>query len=256
VKLRRDGVEIGYEIGGSGPAILFLHAFPVDKRMWHEAAAELQPRFRTIAMDMRGFGDSTGAAPSLETVADDAAALLDALGVPMAAVCGLSMGGYLALAFAERHVARLGALILADTRAAADSPEARKNRDAGIATLRERGTAPFAEPMIPRLLSPPAGDAVRARVRELSAQRPEALAAALAAMRDRPDRSETLRTLDCPTLLLCGSDDALSPPIEMRALAHAVPGAQLVELPHAGHLSAMENPAAFARAIEEFLDQL
>jgi pimeloyl-ACP methyl ester carboxylesterase len=252
--MKRDGVA--YEIAGSGPAILFFHAFPVDRRMWREVLDALAPRFRVIAMDLRGFGESEGTAPSLETAADDAAALLDALGVPMAAVCGLSMGGYLALAFAERHAARVAALILADTRAAADSPEARKNRDAGIATVAERGAEALTAPMVPRLLAPGAGESLRARVRELSAQRPEALAAALAALRDRPDRTEVARTLAAPTLLLVGSEDALSPPSEMRALAQSIPGAQLVEIDYAGHLSALENPGDFARAVEEFLDQV
>jgi len=252
--MKRDG--LAYETAGSGPAILFFHAFPVDRRMWREVMDALAPRFRVIAIDLRGFGESEGAVTSLEAAADEAAALLDALGVPMAAVCGLSMGGYLALAFAERHAARVAALILADTRAAADSPETRKNREAGIATLRERGAEALTAPLIPRLLSPDVAESIRARVRELSAQPPEALAAALAAMRDRPDRTEVARKLAAPALVLCGAEDALSPPSEMRALAHSIPGARLVEIDYAGHLSALENPGDFARAVEEFLDDL
>src|SRR5204863_3778474 len=122
----------------------------------------LSPRYRVIAMDLRGFGESTiGGPASLEEFADDAAAVLDAAGVPMAAVGGLSMGGYVALAFARRHPSRLAALVLADTRAGADSPEGKRARDEGIARVRSEGVAPFVAPQPARLLSPAAPASVR-----------------------------------------------------------------------------------------------
>jgi pimeloyl-ACP methyl ester carboxylesterase len=229
--------------------ILFLHAFPLDASMWREVIDALAPRFRTLALELRGS--------SVEAMADDAAALLDAHGVAMAAVCGLSMGGYVALAFAERHAARMAALVLADTRAAADSPEARRGRDAGIASLRNNGVATFVEPLIARLLSPAADESMRARVLEIALRRSaDDLIAALTALRDRPDRTAIARSLHCPTLLLAGSDDALSPPAEMRELARAIPAARFGEIPDAGHLTALENPAEFARSVGEFLNEV
>ncbi|HZS42215.1 MAG TPA: alpha/beta fold hydrolase [Polyangia bacterium] len=251
-------LELGYETHGDGPALLLLHAFPLDRRMWSETARALAGRERVIALDFRGFGESAlGAEPvTLEALADDAARLLDALGVPMATVLGLSLGGYVALAFAARHPARLGRLVLADTRAGADSPDGKGARDEGIAKVRAHGAAAFVEPMPARLLSPRASETLRAEVRALGAsQAPEAIAAALAAMRDRPDRSAELARIDCPTLVLVGADDALTPPAEARALAAAIRGARLVEIGAAGHLSNLEAPAAFHDALTQFLDE-
>ncbi len=209
-----------------------------------------------ITLDFRGFGESTlDAEPSLETLADDAAALLDALGVPIAALCGLSMGGYVALAFAARHRSRLGALILADTRAGADSAQARQGRDDGIALVRSRGTAAFVEPIPSKLLSPHASDEAREQVRAIAAQQPApAIAAALSAMRDRPDRTGELASLRSSTLILVGSNDLVTPPAESRAMARVIAGARVVELAGAGHLSNLEAPEAFVAALGEFLD--
>jgi pimeloyl-ACP methyl ester carboxylesterase len=250
-------MNVAYEIVGHGPALLLLHAFPLDRRMWRETAASLADRYRVISFDFRGFGESPmGDGPaSLERWADDAAALLDTAGVPIASVAGLSMGGYVALAFAARHPARLGALVLGDTRAGADSPEGKKGRDDGIALVRSRGAAAFVDPMPGRLLSARASEELKRRVRELGgSQAPEAIAGALAAMRDRPDRTGELGAIACPALVMVGSDDALTPPAEARAMARAIPGCKLVELAGAGHLANLEAPDAFTRALGDFLD--
>ena len=255
-KLERDGVQLGYDVVGDGPALLLLHAFPLDRRMWRVTAAALASRYRVITLDFRGFGESTlTAAPSLELLADDAAALLDALGLPIAAVVGLSMGGYVALAFAARHPSRLGALVLADTRAGADSPAARQGRDDGIALVRSSGTTAFVEPLPAKLLSPRASEETRGLVRALAAQqRDTAIAGALAAMRDRPDRSAELAALRCSTLILVGAEDTVTPPAESHAMARVIPGARVVLLPGAGHLSNLEAPDAFVEVLGQFLD--
>jgi pimeloyl-ACP methyl ester carboxylesterase len=188
-------------------------------------------------------------------MADDVAALLDELGVPMAAVGGLSMGGYVALAFARRHPARLSALILADTRAAADSEAARQAREDGIAKVLAGGTSEFLDGIPFRLLSGKADDALRRRVRGLAEQRPEGIIAALAAMRDRPDRTAELGELRCPTLVVAGAEDSVTPPSEAQAMARAIPGARYVDIPGAGHLSNLEAPEAFDAAVNSFLDE-
>ena len=255
MRLRREGCEIAWQSRGSGPALLLVHAFPLDARMWRHAADRLSERYRVITMDVRGFGSSTGAG-SIADVADDAAAVLDELGVPMAAIGGCSMGGYVALAFAARHPVRMGALVLSDTRASADSPEARKGRDDGIALLRAQGVSAYVEPLVAKLLSPTAPDPVREEARAIMrAQTTEAIAAGLVALRDRPDRTAELPHLDVATLILVGADDAVTPPPEARAMQAAIPGAQLVELAGCGHLPALEQPERFGEAVAAFLDE-
>jgi pimeloyl-ACP methyl ester carboxylesterase len=248
-------MAIAYDVRGEGPALVLVHAFPFDRRMWSENVAALAVQRRVIALDLRGFGETAPSErpPSLEDLADDVAGLLDALGIPMASVAGLSMGGYVALAFARRHAARLAALILADTRAAADSPEARQARADGIAKLRAGGSAEFLEGIPFRLLSRHANEDLRRRVRSLAEQRPAAMIAALSAMRDRPDRSDELAEIACPTLILAGGEDTLTPAAEMRSMARAIPGAEFAELAGVGHLANLEAPDRFNDAVARFL---
>jgi 3-oxoadipate enol-lactonase len=241
VKLARDD-------RGDGPPLVLLHPFPLDRRVW--PIAELARRHRVIAPDLRGFGQSALEAPyQITDAADDLAQLLDELGLERAAVGGLSMGGYVALAFADRHPDRLSALLLADTKAGPDTPEARRGRDASMELVRTSGVAAFVEGQIPKLISPRAGQAVRARARELGQQSAEAVLAALAALRDRPDRRAELPRITCPTIVLVGEDDVVTPPAEAEAMVAAIPGARLRRLPGLGHLTALEDPAAFVSAV-------
>jgi pimeloyl-ACP methyl ester carboxylesterase len=248
------GSKIAFDVRGAGIPLVLLHAFPFDRRMWADDAAALADRHRVITVDLPGFGESPlGASTSIAGFADDVAALLDELGVPMAAIAGLSMGGYVALAFAERHPARLAALVLADTRAGADSPEGRQAREDGIRKVRADGTAEFLDGIPFRLLSSHAPEPLRRRVRGLAEQRADGIVAALAAMRDRPDRTAELGSIACPTLVLVGGDDSVTPPSEARAMAAAIPGARLAELAGAGHLANLEAPRAFDDAVAELL---
>ena len=246
--------QLAYESVGSGPALVLVHAFPFDGRMWRKTAAALASQRRVITPDMRGFGlsDLGPGGFSVADLADDVAALLDALKLPAAGVGGMSMGGYVALAFARRHGDRLKSLVLADTKAAADTPEARQGREAAIALVQTQGVAALLEKQIPRLLSASAGDSLRAEVRALGAQPPEAVIAAIRALRDRPDRTAELPEIAAPTLVVVGSEDALSPPAEARTMAAVVPNARVVEIPGAAHLSNLENPDAFAAALAGF----
>ncbi len=260
---RLRGVDLGAATWGDGSTlVVLLHAFPMDARMWSDTAPFLtQPAGggagrRVVALDFRGFGESRGTEPAtnLKTLADDVAALLDDAGAATATVVGLSMGGYVALAFAQRHAARLAGLVLADTRAGADGPEGRRKRDEGIALVRSRGAAAFAEATVPKLLAPEAEDAVRTRISAVAAEQPpESVAAALAAMRDRPDRTGDLSAITCPTLIVVGALDTVTPPEESRKMAAAIPGARLVEIPGAGHLANLEASDAFNAAVASFL---
>ena len=255
MKARVGDGDLAYDVRGEGPALVLLHAFPLDRRMWSEELARLSTQRRVIAVDLRGFGESTlWGEPTVDDYADDVVRLLDVLGVPMAAVAGLSMGGYVALSLAERHRARLAALILADTRAAGDSEVARAAREATIRQVRSDGPAQFLDGVPERLLSRHASDELRQRVRDLCVERSETIVAATRALAHRPDRTALLSRIDCPTLVLCGGEDTTSPAPEMRGMQQAIADAEYVEIAGAGHLSNLEAPDRFDDALARFLD--
>jgi pimeloyl-ACP methyl ester carboxylesterase len=257
-----DGT-ISFDDVGAGPPVVLLHAFPLARAMWRPQAEALQDAYRVIAPDLRGFGGSAAftGAPSVEQMADDVAALLTDLQVrEPVALGGLSMGGYVALAFARRHPGRLRALVLADTKAEADDAEGRANRDRMIAFARDNPARALIDQMLPRLVSPETA-ARRPEVLEevratASGQAGAGIAAALVALRDRPDARPSLAAITVPTLVLVGSDDALTPPARAEALAAAIPGARLVTIPGAGHLSNLEQPGHFNAAVHSFLQAL
>jgi 3-oxoadipate enol-lactonase len=255
MKARIGGRDLAYEFFGGGKPLVLIHAFPLDGQMWTDTAQALSSRCRVIVPDMRGFGESDLGAgdPSIADMADDVATLLDSLGIKRAAVGGLSMGGYVALAFAARYPARLERLILADTRAAADSDAARAGRADALALVEEQGVAALVERQLAVLLSPAASETVREQVRSLGKQRPEGVSAGIRALRDRPDRRAELSAIACPTLVIVGTEDKISPPAEMAEMSSEIPGASLVEIPGAGHLSNLEQPNHFATAVANFI---
>lgn len=261
MRLSVRGAPLGIERRGRAaariPPLVLLHAFPLDRRMWDRVVDELWFNVDVTAVDFRGLGESEllASPPSIDDHADDLAALLDALAIERAVVCGLSMGGYVALAFAVRHPGRLQGLALADTRAAADSPAQRQARDAAIARIAREGTAAYLDELLPRLCAPSATAALAEALSLARLQPPMGVAGALAALRDRPDRSAQLATLSTPTTVLVGSEDATTPPAEARQLAAAIRGAEVVELPGAGHLSALESPRRFAEVLRGLLER-
>ncbi len=256
-------VSLSYGDAGTGPAVLLVHAFPLCREMWAQQVAALSDKYRVLTPDVLGFGGSPVPAGgwSLDAMADALAEFLTGIGVSGPVVFGgLSMGGYIALAFARRHPGRLRGLILADTRAEADTPEARANRDKTIAFARANTAEAVVEQMLPKLLAERTRSGrpeVAAEVRRMgSAQTVDGVAAALAAMRDRPDATPGLRDIRVPTLVLVGSEDVATPPDAARTLAGGIPGAKLEQLPGVGHLSNLEAPEAFTAAVRHFLDGL
>jgi pimeloyl-ACP methyl ester carboxylesterase len=253
-------VELAVDDRGAGPVLLLVHGFPLDHGMWQEQIEGLCHEFRVVAPDLRGFGESgvTPGTVTMDRFADDLAALLEALGIDHpVALCGLSMGGYVAFAFWRRHRARVGHLILCDTRAAADSPQVREGRLAMAQQVLESGTSPVVGAMLPRLLAEATAQrrpAVVDRLTEMIRRLDRAgIAAAQRGMAAREDATAMLYEIDRPTLVVCGQHDAVSPPAEMRGMAAAIPAARFVEIPQAGHMSPMENPAAVNAAIRDFL---
>jgi pimeloyl-ACP methyl ester carboxylesterase len=240
---------------------VLLHPFPFSRDILDPVATALATHHRVISVDARGFGESSlravegSSAPyAITDLADDLAALLDALDVPRAALLGMSMGGYTALAFAARHGARLSALVLADTRAAADSPDGRAKREAALSTVHGRGGAAYLDGgALAPMLSGGASEALRASIRARAESRDDSLVAGIEALRDRPDRTAELSAIACPTLVVCGDQDPISPPAEMKRIAQGIRGARYVELPGAGHLAHLEAPGPFTAAVTAFL---
>jgi 3-oxoadipate enol-lactonase len=229
--------------------------------MWDAQAAALAGRFQVVRCDARGFGASPPADGPLtmERIADDAAALLDHLGLSRAAVCGLSMGGYAALALVRRHGDRIRALALCDTRAGADSSDARSARAALAEKVLREGSAAAAEANLPKLLGrtthqerPQVVAAVRAMI---EANPPRGIANALHGLAARADSRDTLREVRVPALVLCGEEDVLTPPSEAEALRAGLAKSRLQIIPRAGHLSNLEEPAAFNAALLAFLTE-
>ena len=255
MKTRIGDRNVAYQDVGQGRAVILVHAFPLDGRMWQETAARLAGRCRVVAPDMRGFGESDlgDGRHSIADMADDVAALMDSLGLAKATVGGMSMGGYVSLAFAARHRARLDKLILADTRAAADSDAARAGRADALALVEREGVSAYVERQLAALLSSSASEETKNRVRAFCRQSPQAVCAGIRALRDRPDRRAELAGIACPTLVMVGKEDKISPPAEAAEMAAAIPGSRLIEIPGAGHLSNLENPSDFVAAIAEFV---
>jgi YbgC/YbaW family acyl-CoA thioester hydrolase len=254
-----NGVSLAVERRGEGPAILFVHGYPLDRTLWAHQVAHLEGCQR-IAVDLRGFGlsDAPDLGYSLPTYADDLAALLDALQVDDVVLCGLSMGGYVAFEFLRRYRERVRGLVLMDTRAEADSPEVRRARDQQIALAREQGAAAIAETMVARLLAPETArhnPMLVEQVRAMMVATPvPGIVGALASMRDRPDSTTMLGSLEgLPTLVLVGEQDEMTPPASHEAMAAAIPGAKLAVIPGAGHLPPLETPEAVTHVLAAFL---
>ncbi len=245
---------------GQGPPLLLVHAFPLDHSMWTAQIDRFSNHWHVIAPDLRGCGasDVTTGTVTTEQMADDCAAILDALEVDEPVVfCGLSMGGYIAWQFARKYADRLRALVLCNTRAKADTPEARDSRMKMLDHVLRAGTQYVAEAMLPRLFAPDSfsrlpGAVEFVRERILLAP-PDGVAAALRGIADRPDMTGLLAQIRMPTLLIVGDQDAITTVDEMREVAAGIAGAELVVLPGVGHLTALEAPVEFNSALARFL---
>jgi pimeloyl-ACP methyl ester carboxylesterase len=247
---------------GDGPAVVFIHSFPLDRAMWAGQVATVTGRGqRAVLVDLPGFGAAPlpedGGAPSLDVYVRALLATLDGLAIERGVFVGLSLGGYVALRLAAVAPERATGFVLADTRAAADSPEAKAGRIVNLALVRDKGVGALVEKMIPLLLAPESVPAVGPAMRAMGArQSREGISFALVAMRDRPDQTATLAAVRVPVRVMAGARDKITPPDEHRAMAAKLARGHYVELPGAGHLSNLENPDAFNAALGEFLDEL
>lgn len=264
-KLRVEERTLSYldngqgEVGRAAGVLVFLHAFPLTAGMWQPQFDEAPPGWRYVAPDLAGFGGSEDRSgkPSIDDYAADVVTLLDHLGANRVVVCGLSMGGYVAFGVLRHASRRVKALVLAGTRADADTAEARTRRAAMMARLREGGVRAVAGEMMPQLV----GDTTRRERPEIErtirglieANGPEGIEAAVRRMMDRPDSTPLLSGLEMPVLFVAGEEDRLTPVDIARGMHARVPGSTLATIPSAGHLSNIERPDLFNDALAAFL---
>ena len=254
--------ELAYTDLGSGTAVVFLHAFPLNRLMWFPQISAFQERFRIITLDLRGHGESSASLEpyTIDDFSTDVKGVLDHLSIQQAILVGLSMGGYVLFAFYRRFAERVKALVLANTRAQADNAEARTGRLAMIQTAESEGAGAVADLMLPKLLSPAslkANPDLVQTIRSIIERTPvSTIQGDLRAMAERADATSLLSTIACPTLVLVGEIDRATPPSEARQMASDIPGARLDIIPEAAHLSNLEQPAVFNRAILSFMKTL
>jgi 3-oxoadipate enol-lactonase len=257
-----EPIALRHREAGEGPALLLVHGFPFHAGMWEAQLLGLSDHARVIAPDLRGFGmsDPGGVEPlMMEDHAADLARLLDELEIQRAVVCGLSMGGYVALACWREFRDRVAGLILADTKAAPDTEEARRGRYDLAERVRDAGTGVAVDALLPKLLSQRTlreQPAVEGRLRQImEGTLADTVARALHGMAERPDATGLLAGIDVPALVITGEDDALIPPEEAHRLAEAIPDARLERIAGAGHVPPMEAPDEFNALVRDFLDQ-
>ncbi|HEY0976361.1 MAG TPA: alpha/beta fold hydrolase [Flavobacteriales bacterium] len=244
---------------GSGTPLLLIHGFPHDHTLWTPQLRDLAGDAWVIAPDLRGSGGAKDPAP-VQTMAlhvQDLIGVLDHLGVEQAVICGLSMGGYIALALLKAHPNRVKGLILCNTRAGADDDKAKEGREATAKKALTEGVAVIADEMIGKMVAPNASPTLRTTVRDLMArQSPSGVAASARGMASREDQREFLPTITVPTLIITGSADTLIPPSESEAMHRAIPNSKLVVIPEVAHLSNQEAPVDFNREVSAFLKAL
>ena len=249
---------------GAGPdsCLVFLHAFPLNHTLWDAQSRWARAHFRVIAYDHRGHGQSeTGSGQyAFESFVDDLFAVLDERGIKKTILCGLSMGGYVALRAVERAPERVQALVLCDTRSEADGNEAKLKRAATVKIIQDQGVPVFCEGFLKSALAPEAwagNTAVLDHVRGMILQNsPAGITGAVLALAGRTDTTESLSRIRVPTLILVGEQDVITPPAAAQALQQKITGARLAVIPKAGHFSNLENPDAFNGPFQEFLKSI
>src|SRR3954462_7237570 len=247
---------------GSGPALVLLHPFPANHKFWQPVLPQLSERYRVIMPDLRGSGESTaGDGPAtMAKHAGDIERLCAHAGVNKAVFAGVSIGGYVLFEFWRRHAARVAGLVFCDTRATADTPEGRAGRLQSTKEVKAHGPAAFVPGMAPKLLGESTRknrpDVARAAMAILNRSTVAGITALQQGMAERPDSVPTLRTINVPTLIMVGEEDTLTPVKDAEQMQQGIPGSRLVKIPAAGHFPPVEQPAAVAKVLRGFLDEL
>ena len=258
-QIRIDDIQMAFTDTGVGQPVVLIHGYPFNRSLWNEQVAALSASYRVVVPDLRGFGESQSSPgpATMNRMAQDVAQLMDHLEIPRAAVGGLSMGGYVALAFYKQFPSRVRALILADTRAQADTEEGKQTRAQQAEKALTEGMAGIADAMLPKLLTPETVSKrpeIVKRVRDMMLKtNPEGAAAALLGMAERDDQTDLLPRITAKTLILVGAEDALTPAADSEKMHNAIAGSSLVVLENAGHVSNLERTAEFNEALIGFL---
>jgi len=260
-QLRSGDAEVVYEVSGSGAPIVLLHPFPANHELWHPCLQAMQSRYQLILPDLRGHGDSEiGEGPAtMAKHAADLVRVLDAEQIGRAMFVGVSIGGYILFEFWRKHRARVAALVLCNTKAAGETAESRTARLQAAADVLERGTEPFFEGLVTKLLGETTRrtrpDLVDGALRMMRKMSPEDIAGVQRGMAERPDSVETLKTINVPSLIVTGAEDQLTGVLEAEVIRQSIAGSQMMVVPRAGHYSPWEQPEAFGRILRQFVDR-
>lgn len=261
-RITSDDAEIFYDVSGSGPPVVLLHPFPVHHELWLPIAKMLASRYRLIMPDMRGHGESSlGNGPAtMQKHASDIDRVMDDAGVDRAPLIGVSIGGYAIFEFWRRFRDRVTALVLCNTKAQADAPEARATRLQTADDVLQRGTELFFESMVQRLLGestrrsrPDLAEGALRMMRKMSA---ENVAGVQRGMAERPDSVPTLKTITVPALIITGDEDMLTGVPEAELMKQNIAGSQMKVVAKAGHYSPWEQPEEVGRLLRQFLDSV
>jgi 3-oxoadipate enol-lactonase len=262
IQIKSGDASIAYQILGTGPPVVLLHPFPAHHELWLPAANALISRYQVILPDLRGHGDSdAGDGPAtMEKHAVDLARILDHAEVGRVPFAGVSIGGYVLFEFWRRYRGRIAALVLLNTKAPADSPEAKASRLQAAADVLERGTGPFFESMVPKLLGQTTRDSrpdlVDGALQMMRKMSPESVAQVQRGMAERPDSVPDLKTINVPTLIVTGDEDVLTGPPEAELMRQNIPSSELKVIRRAGHYSPWEQPGEAGQLLRRFLDSV
>ena len=261
-RFTRDGAEILFDVAGSGPPVVLLHPFPVNHEFWLPLAPLLSSRYRLILPDLRGHGDSgLGDGPAtMQKHAADIAQVMNAAGMDRAPLVGVSIGGYVLFEFWRQFRGRVSALVLCNTKAGADAPQARAARLQSAEEVLQRGTEVFFEGMLEKVLGETTRrsrpDLVEGALRMMRKMSPEDIAGVQRGMAERPDSIATAKTIDVPTLLITGDEDNATGLPEAEIMKQNIRGSQLKVVAKAGHYSPWEQPEEVGRLLRAFLDAI
>jgi pimeloyl-ACP methyl ester carboxylesterase len=255
-------IDIGIS---TAPPVIFIHGFPFSHRMWAFPGGQteaLASTNRVIAYDLRGHGESevgTGHY-SIEFFVDDLIGLMNHLSIDKAVLCGLSMGGYIALRAVERHGERVSGLVLCDTRSEPDPNEGKVKRAQAIRDLQENGVRQYAENYVKNVFAPESlqskPEAVKMIQSIIERTAPLSISGTLMALAARTDTTPSLPFIKVPTLILVGEKDVLTPPAASKAMQEKIPNAQMAVIPNAAHMSNMENPSEFNKHLTAFVTKI
>jgi 3-oxoadipate enol-lactonase len=262
MKATIGSIDINYRDEGSGVPVIFIHAFPLNQSMWDDQFSQLREHCRVITLDLRGFGSSEApqGPSSMDQMAADVRGLMSFLGVDRAVLVGLSMGGYIALAFYRNYPDAVRAMVLADTRASADTHEARERRLTSALRAERAGSRAIGEDMVPLLLGRTTLESrfsIVERVRAMiEGNSPQGIAGAQRGMAERRDSTDILPVIDVPVLIIVGTEDMLTPVAEAESMRGGIRGASLRTIESAGHLSNIERPEEFNAALIDFIESV